>query len=114
MVVVQIDPKKLVNTRDAFEKEASRYPDLPKETVTKVLLFLMNPSNGYLQYLLYNKAEELNSKNHKESSQIQILSGKRAAAGLAMRIVKQHCQDFFIDNLGQPHATSPKLVKQPR
>ncbi len=104
MVVVQIDPKKLTNTRDAFEKEALRYPGLSKNAVSKVLLFLMDASNGYLQYLLYNKAEELNGKSHKESSQIQILSGKGAAAILAMKLAKQHCQDFFIDNLGQPHA----------
>jgi hypothetical protein len=68
MVVVQIDPKKLTNTRDAFEKEALRYPDLSKDTVNKVLLFLMDASNGYLQYLLYNKGEELNGDSHKEAS----------------------------------------------
>jgi DNA polymerase I len=104
IVVVQIDQKKLTNTRDAFEKEALRYPDLSKDTVNKVLLYLMDASNGYLKYLLYNKAEELNGKNHKESSQIQLLSGKRAAALLALKLAKQHCQDFFIDNLGQPDA----------
>jgi hypothetical protein len=104
IVVVQIDTKKLTNTRDAFEKEALRYPGLSKNTVSKVLLYLMDASNGYLQYLLYNKAEELNGKSHEESSQIQILSGKRAATILAMKLAKQYCQDFFIDNLGQPHA----------
>lgn len=105
IVVVQLDPKKLTNTRDAFEKEALRYPDLSKETVNKVLLFfLMDASNGYLQYLLYNKTEELNGKNHKESSQVQILSGKRAAALVALKLAKQHCQDYFIDNLGRPYA----------
>lgn len=103
MVVVQLDPKKLTNTRDAFEKEALRYPDLSKDTVNKVLLFLMDANNGYLQYLLYNKAEELNGKNNKESSQIQISSGKGAAVRLAIKLAKKYCLDFFIDNLGQPH-----------
>ena len=106
MVVVQIDPKKLTNTRDAFEKEALRYSDLSKNTISKVLLFLMDVSNGYLQYLLYNKAEELNADgtgNGKESSKLQILTGRNAGAKIAMKLTKKHCQDFFLDNFGQPH-----------
>jgi hypothetical protein len=103
MVVVQLDQKRLTNTSDAFEKEALRYPHLSKDIVNNVLLFLMDVNNGYLQYLLYNKSEELNGESHKESSHTQILSSKGSAARLAIKLAKQHCQDFFIDNLGQPH-----------
>jgi hypothetical protein len=112
MVVVQLDPKKLTNTRDAFEKEALRYPNLSKDTVNNVLLFLIDANNGYLQYLLYNKSEELNDESHKESSHIQILSGKGAASRLAIKLAKKHCLDFFVDNLGQPYA-AVRINKHP-
>ncbi len=58
MVVFDIDPKKVTNTRDNFEKEARRYPDLSKSTIGKVSLVLMDSPNNYLQYLLYNKAAD--------------------------------------------------------
>src|ERR687887_1309311 len=57
-VVFDIDPKKVTNTRDNFEKEAKRYPSLSKSTISKVSLVLLDSTNNYLQYLLYNKAAE--------------------------------------------------------
>jgi hypothetical protein len=53
-VVFDIDPKKITNTRDNFEKEARRFPGLSKSTIGKVSLILMDSTNNYLQYLLYN------------------------------------------------------------
>jgi hypothetical protein len=104
MVVFDIDPKKVTNTRDNFEKEARRYHDLSKSTISKVSLVLMDSTNSYLQYLLYNKAADApNGKGSREHSQITTLS-RNPAAVVTMRLVKKYCQDFFIDNLGQPYA----------
>src|SRR5919197_1986719 len=58
MVVFDIDPKKITNTRDNFEKEARRYPGLSKSTISKVSLVLLDSTNNYLQYLLYNKTAD--------------------------------------------------------
>ena len=44
-VVFDIDPKKITKTRDNFEKEARRYPDLSKDTIAKVSLVLMDSVN---------------------------------------------------------------------
>ena len=81
MVVFDIDPKKITNTRDNFEKEARRYPDLSKSIIGKVSLVLMDSTNNYLQYLLYNKAANVpSSKYDREHSQITTLSHNTAAA----------------------------------
>ena len=104
MVVFDIDPKKITNTRDNFEKEARRYPDLSKSIISKVSLVLMDSTNNYLQYLLYNKAANVpSSKGNREHSQITTLSHNTAAL-IAMRLAKKYCHDFFIDSLGQPYA----------
>ncbi|MGI0001660.1 MAG: hypothetical protein ACRD42_01100, partial [Nitrososphaeraceae archaeon] len=104
MVVFDIDRKKITNTRDNFEKEARRYPDLSKNTINKVSLVLMDSTNNYLQYLLYNKAADApNGKGDREHSQTGILP-RNPAAVVAMKLAKRYCKDFFIDNLGQPHA----------
>ncbi|MGA7900646.1 MAG: hypothetical protein WCA39_17500, partial [Nitrososphaeraceae archaeon] len=104
MVVFDIDPKKITNTRDNFEKEARRYPDLSKSIIGKVSLVLMDSTNNYLQYLLYNKAANVpSSKYDREHSQITTLSHNTAAL-IAMRLAKKYCHDFFIDSLGQPYA----------
>jgi hypothetical protein len=102
IVVFDIDSKKVTKTRDNFEKEARRYPDLSKDTIGKVSLILMDSTNNYLQYLLYNKADGLNSKDHRESSQISTLS-RNPGAVVTMKLAKKYCQDFFLDNLGQPY-----------
>ncbi|HJT47450.1 MAG TPA: DNA polymerase domain-containing protein [Nitrososphaeraceae archaeon] len=104
-VVFDIDPKKVTNTRDNFEKEAKRYPGLSKSTISKVSLVLLDSTNNYLQYLLYSKAaaKAPDGKGDQQHSHITTLS-RNPAAVVAMRLAKKHCQDLFIDNLGQPHA----------
>ena len=101
-VVFDIDPKNITKTRDNFEKEARRYADLSKDTIGKVSLILMDSTNNYLQYLLYNKPDGLNGKGHGEFSQISTLS-RNPGALLTMKLAKKYCQDFFPDNLGQPY-----------
>ncbi|HEY7079595.1 MAG TPA: DNA polymerase domain-containing protein [Nitrososphaeraceae archaeon] len=104
MVVFDIDPRKVTNTRDNFEEEAKRYPDLSKNIIDKVALVLMDSTNNYLQYLLYKKAVDVpNSKGDREHPQIATLS-RNSAAVATLKLAKKYCQDFFIDNLGQPHA----------
>ncbi|HJT49028.1 MAG TPA: DNA polymerase domain-containing protein [Nitrososphaeraceae archaeon] len=104
-VVFDIDPKKITNTRDNFEKEAKRYPGLSKSTISKVSLVLLDSTNNYLQYLLYSKAaaNAPDGKGDQQHAHITTLS-RNPAAVVAMRLAKKYCQDFFIDNLGQPHA----------
>jgi DNA polymerase elongation subunit (family B) len=105
-VVFDIDPKKVTNTRDNFEKEARRFPGLSKSTISKASLVLLDSTNNYLQYLLYSKAaaaDAPNGKGDREHSQITTLS-RNPAAVVTMRLAKKHCQDLFIDTLGQPHA----------
>ena len=103
-VVFDIDPKKITNTRDNFEKEAKRYSNLSKSTISKVSLVLMDPTNNYLQYLFFSKvADSPNGRGDREHPQITTLS-RNPAAAVTMRLAKKYCQDFFIDNLGQPHA----------
>ena len=105
MVVFDIDPKKITNTRDNFEKEARRYPDLSKSIISKVSLVLMDSTNNYLQYLLYNKAADApNGKGNREHSQISYTLAQLLLQLIAMRLAKKYCHDFFIDNLGQPYA----------
>jgi hypothetical protein len=103
-VIFDLDPKKVTNTRDNFEKEAKRYPGLSKKTISNVSLVLLDSTNNYLQYLLYNKAAYAsNGKGDRQHYQITTLS-RSPAAVVAMRLAKKYCQDLFIDNLGQPHA----------
>src|SRR6188472_1522336 len=76
-VVFDIDPKKVTNTRDNFEKEARRFPGLSKSTISKASLVLLDSTNNYLQYLLYSKAaaaDAPNGKGDREHSQITTLS----------------------------------------
>jgi hypothetical protein len=102
MVVFDVDPKKVTKTRDNFEKEARRYPDLCKDIIGKVSLILMDSTNNYLQFLLYDKADGLNGKDNGERSQISTLP-RNPGALVTMKLVKKYCQDFFLDNLGQPY-----------
>jgi DNA polymerase elongation subunit (family B) len=104
MVVFDIDPKKVTNTRDNFEKEARRYPDLSKSIISKVSLVLMDSANNYLQYLLYNKVTNApNGKGNWQNTSIATFSRNQGAA-IAMKLAKKYCHEFFIDNLGQPYA----------
>ena len=77
-----------------------RYPDLSKDTIVKVSLILMDSTNNYLHYLLYNKPDGLNGKGHGESFQISTLP-RNPGALVTMKLAKKYCQDFFLDNLGQ-------------
>jgi DNA polymerase elongation subunit (family B) len=104
-VVFDIDPKKVTNTRDNFEKEAKRYPGLSKSTISKVSLALLDSTNNYLQYLLYSKAaaDAPDGKGDRQHPSIATLS-RNPAAVVSMRLAKRYCQNLFVDNLGQPHA----------
>jgi hypothetical protein len=85
-------------------REKLRYPSLSKSTISKVSLVLMDPTDNYLQYLFFSKAANApNGKGDREHPQITTMS-RNPAAVLTMRLAKKYCQDFFIDNLGQPHA----------
>jgi hypothetical protein len=92
-VVFDIDTKKVTNTRDNFGKEAKRYPGLPKSTISRVSLVLLDSTNNYLQYLLYNKAaaDILDGKGAMQHSRLS----RNGAAAVATRFAKEHCQDFF-------------------
>ena len=110
-IVFDIDPKKITNTRDNFEKEAKRYPGLSKSTIGKMSLVLLDSTNNYLQYLLYSKAaaDTPNGKGDRQYSHIATLS-RNPAAAVVMRLANKYCQDLFIDNLGQPY-TAVKIDK---
>lgn len=105
MAVFDIDPKKITNTRDNFEKEAKRYPDLSTNTIGKISLVLLDSTNNYLQYLLYSKAaaEITNGRDNQGHSSF-VLTSRNSGAVTTLKLAKKYCQDFFIDNLGQPHA----------
>ena len=112
-VVFDIDPKKVTNTRDNFEKEAKRYPGLSKSIISKVSLVLLDSSSNYLQYLLYNKAAAAAASdddtpdgkcNHQNSAITTLSRNSYSAAAITMRLANTYCQNFFIDTLGQPHA----------
>lgn len=88
-VVFDIDPKKITNTRDNFEKEAKRYPSLSKSTISKVSLVLMDPTNNYLQYLFFSKAVDApNGKGDQQHSHITTLS-RNPAAVAAMKLANK-------------------------
>src|SRR5919204_103929 len=96
-VVFDIDPKKVTNTRDNFEKEAKRYPNLSKNTISKVSLVLLDSTNNYLQYLFYNKAVADAPDGKGNTSSIGTILSRNPAAVVAMRLAKKYCQDLFID-----------------
>ena len=96
-VVFDIDPKKITNTRDNFEKESRRYSTLSKSTISKVALILMDSTNNYLQHLLYNKAADVPNGNGNEKHSLITAFSRNVAAVVTMRLAKKFCHDFFMD-----------------